>query len=235
MMKKRIKIIVDLGMVLLLPLLMAYSLVGEVAHEYLGIGMFVLFIAHHILNIAWWKHIFRGKYTSLRVLGTVVNLALAIIMLSLPISGMILSRHVFRFLYFDGASTARTIHLLGSYWGLVLMSFHAGMHGDMMLGIIRKNKKSDDSSKIKIWSLRIIVVLLAICGFHAFVKNEVISYLFLRTQFVFIDFSQPVIQSLLEYCFIMILFMIMGYCMVKILKEFHFLDFKRNQNNLVSK
>ena len=56
-MKKKIKIIVDFGMVLLLPLLMAYSLVGEAAHEYLGIGMFLLFIAHHILNIAWWKHI----------------------------------------------------------------------------------------------------------------------------------------------------------------------------------
>ena len=110
-MKKKIRIVVDCGMVLLLPLLMAYSLVGEAAHEYLGIGMFLLFIAHHILNIAWWKHIFRGKYTPLRVLGMTVNFALAMIMLALPISGMILSRHVFRFLHFNGASTARTVHL----------------------------------------------------------------------------------------------------------------------------
>ena len=132
-MKKHIRILVDCGMVLLLPLLMAYSLVGEAAHEYLGIGMFLLFVAHHILNIAWWKHIFRGKYTLLRILGTVINLALAIIMLALPISGMILSRHVFLFLHFGGASTARTVHLLASYWGLVLMSFHAGMHGNVMM------------------------------------------------------------------------------------------------------
>lgn len=96
-MKKKIRIVVDCGMVLLLPLLMAYTLVGEAVHEYLGIEMFLLFIAHHILNIAWWKHIFRGKYTPFRVLGTTVNLALAIIMLTLPISGMILSRHVLRF------------------------------------------------------------------------------------------------------------------------------------------
>lgn len=75
MKKKNIRILVDCGMVMLLPLLMAYSLVGETVHEYLGIGMFLLFVIHHILNIAWWKHIFRGKYTSLRVLGTVVNLA----------------------------------------------------------------------------------------------------------------------------------------------------------------
>lgn len=220
-MNKKLRIAVDSGMVLLLPLLMAYSLVGETAHEYLGIGMFLLFIAHHILNIAWWKHIFRGKYTSLRVLGTVVNLALAIIMLALPVSGMILSRHVFRFLHFGGASTARTVHLLASYWGLVLMSFHAGMHGNVMMGMFRKVANTQRSSKIGIWILRMIAVLLAICGIHAFVKNGIGSYLFLRTQFVFVDFSQSVIQSLLEYCVIILLFIVVGYYAVKALKVFH--------------
>ena len=91
-MKKKIRIVVDCGMVLLLPLLMAYSLVGEAAHEYFGIGMFVLFAAHHILNAAWWKHLLRGRYTPLCVFGTVVNLAPTIIMPVLPISGMTLSR-----------------------------------------------------------------------------------------------------------------------------------------------
>jgi len=31
-MKKKLRIVIDIGMVLLLPLLMAYSLVGEAAH-----------------------------------------------------------------------------------------------------------------------------------------------------------------------------------------------------------
>ena len=210
-MKKKIRIVVDCGMVLLLPLLMAYSLVGEAAHEYLGIGMFLLFVTHHILNIAWWKHIFRGKYTPFRVLGTVVNLALAMIMLALPISGIILSRHVFRFLHFNGASTARTVHLMASYWGLVLMSFHAGMHGNVMMRMIRKNTNSLQSSKIKLWSLRMIAVLLAICGVHAFEKNRISSYLFLRTQFVFIDFSRPVVWVLMDYLFASLLFIVIGY------------------------
>ena len=217
-MKKKIRIIVDCGMVLLLPLLMAYSLVGEAAHEYLGIGMFLLFIAHHILNIAWWKHFFRGKYTSLRILGTAVNLALAMIMLALPISGMILSHHVFRFLHFNGASTARTVHLMASYWGLVLMSFHAGMHGNVMMGMFRKAANMQQPSKIRTWNLRVIALLLAICGVHAFVKNEIGSYLFLRTQFVFIDFSQPVVLALLDYLAIIALFAVVGYYISKLIK-----------------
>ncbi len=35
--KKIIKIIIDTAMLILLPLLMAYSLIGETAHEWLGI------------------------------------------------------------------------------------------------------------------------------------------------------------------------------------------------------
>ena len=137
------------------------------------------------------------------------------IMLALPISGMILSRHVFRFLHFNGASTARTVHLMASYWGLVLMSFHAGMHGNVMMGMLRKNTNPRQPSKIKVWSLRIIAVLLAICGAHVFVKNEIASYLFLRTQFVFIDFSQPVVRVLFNYLAVIILFAMIGYCTSK--------------------
>ena len=217
-MKNHIRILVDCGMVLLLPLLMAYSLVGEAAHEYLGIGMFLLFVTHHILNIAWWKHIFCGKYTLLRILGTAVNLTLAMIMLALPISGMMLSRHVFRFLHFNGASMARTVHLMASYWGLVLMSFHAGMHGNVMMGMFRKAAHTQQTSKIRTWSLRVIAVLLAICGIHAFVKNRISSYLFLRTQFVFIDFSQPVVLALLDYLAIIAFFAVIGYYISKLIK-----------------
>lgn len=210
-MKKKLRIIIDSGMVLLLPLLMAYSLAGEAAHEYLGIGMVLLFISHHILNVAWWKHLFHGRYTQLRIVGTMVNLVLAIIMLALPISGMILSRHVFLFLHLGESATARTVHLLASYWGLVLMSFHAGMHGHVMMGMIRKNIKMQHSLKIRIWSLRTLTLLLVICGIYAFHKNKISSYLFLQTQFVFIDFSQPVVWTLMEYLFVSILFMIIGY------------------------
>ena len=218
-MKKKIRIIVDCGMVLLLPLLMAYSLVGEAAHEYLGIGMFLLFVIHHILNIAWWKNLFRGKYAPIRIVGTVLNFVLVIIMLALPISGMILSRHVFRFLHFGGASTARTVHLMASYWGLVLMSFHAGMHGNVMIGMFRKAANMQQPSKIRTWSLRVIAVLLAVCGVHAFVKNKISSYLFLQTQFVFIDFSQPIILALIDYLLIICLFMIVGYLFTMQLKK----------------
>ncbi len=53
-MKKRIQLIIDITMAVLLPLLMAYSLIGEAFHEVVGTAIFVLFIVHHILNRKWY-------------------------------------------------------------------------------------------------------------------------------------------------------------------------------------
>ena len=90
-MKQTVKMSVDFLMLLLLNLLMAYSLVGEEAHEYIGVSMFSLFLIHHFLNRAWWKNLFKGRYTAKRVLGTAVNLLLTVVMIMLPISGMMMS------------------------------------------------------------------------------------------------------------------------------------------------
>ena len=51
--------------------------------------MFLLFVSRHILNAAWRKHLLREGYTPLRIFETAVNIVPAIIVLSLPISGMI--------------------------------------------------------------------------------------------------------------------------------------------------
>ena len=78
----------------------------------------------------------------------------------------------FRFLHLGGAATARTVHLLASYWGLVLMSFHAGMHGNRIMEVFRKITTTQQTSKIRTWSLRMIIVLLAICGLYTFIKTK---------------------------------------------------------------
>ena len=93
---KKLRMIIDIIMVVLLPLLMAYSLIGEKLHEILGISIFALFIAHHIINRKWWTSLFKGKYNSVRILNTVVNLFLAIFMIFQPISGILMSKYILK-------------------------------------------------------------------------------------------------------------------------------------------
>ena len=71
--KMTIKRIVDACMTALLLCLMAYQVTGEVAHEWIGIGMTVLVIIHQILNRKWYGAVFKGKYNAYRILTTVVN------------------------------------------------------------------------------------------------------------------------------------------------------------------
>lgn len=46
----KIRLLADSGMTLALLLLMSYQLVGEKAHEWIGMAMFLLVIGHHVLH-----------------------------------------------------------------------------------------------------------------------------------------------------------------------------------------
>ena len=78
-------------MTAVLLVLMAYELIGQAAHEWLGIGMFVLFLIHHILNRKWSRNLMRWKYTPLRILQTILVSFVLISMIGSMISGIILS------------------------------------------------------------------------------------------------------------------------------------------------
>ena len=121
--------LVDLLMTVVLVLLMAYFLTDQEIHEWLGAGMLVLFIAHHMLNRKWLKALGRGKYTPFRVLQTALVLLVLLCMLGSMLSGIWMSRYVFDFLPTQGhMGLARTAHLLCAYWGFLLLSAHLGLH-----------------------------------------------------------------------------------------------------------
>lgn len=81
------KLAVDAAMTVALLLLMAYGLVGEAAHEWLGMGMFALFLAHHVLNRKWLLAIGKGKYTPLRIIQTALVGVILLCMLGSMVSG----------------------------------------------------------------------------------------------------------------------------------------------------
>jgi len=93
---KIFKLIIDTLMTVLMPMLMAYSLIGENNHEIIGIFIFVIFIVHHALNCKWWTGIFKGKYNAVRLLNTIVNLSLVVFMIMQPVSGVLLSKHILK-------------------------------------------------------------------------------------------------------------------------------------------
>ena len=203
--KTILKIVVDIGMTVMLLLLMTYELIGEAAHEWLGIGMFVLFVIHHILNRKWSRSVFKGKYTLFRIWQTVLVIGILITMAGSMYGGVILSRHALSFLPIEGGSAlAREIHMVSAYCGFVLMSLHLGLHWSMMMGMAKRLVKEIPTAGK--WVLRGIAALIAGYGVYAFIRREIGHYMFLQNQYVFFDFEEPLIFFLADYMAVMALF-----------------------------
>ena len=200
--------ILDAAMVLLLPLLMAYSLIGEAFHEVAGTLMLALFLLHHWMNRTWWKNLFKGQYSPQRVFQTVLNLLLLIFMIVQPLCGILMSKHLYSFLPADGlSSVARAIHLPLANWGFVLMSLHAGTHLSAMLPKGRKKA-----------AVLGCLGAVSLYGAYAFVKRQIPAYMFLKLPFVFFDYSEPRVFFLADYLAVMILLTMLGYGIMMLLK-----------------
>ena len=216
--KKTLRAAIDILMVALLPVLMAYSLVGELLHEIAGTLMLALFIAHHILNHRATAAMFRDRQTPERVFGTVVNLLLFAVMVLLPASGILMSKRLYAFLPTEGLSlAARTVHLLTSYWGFALMSVHLGQHVDRMTVGMKKRKG--------VWlTVASALTLIACYGAYEFIRRGLWQYMTLKTQFVFFDYDEPRILFFAGYLSMIVFFAWIGYFAKK---AFHMIGKKK--------
>lgn len=209
--KMKVKMGIDLLMTILLLLLMAYQVTGEALHEWIGAGMLVLFLLHNLLNIRWYGALAKGKYTLLRVVRTAVNFAVLAAMLIQAYSGIVLSRHAFAFLPISGGmATARVMHLAGSYWGFILMSVHLGMHWGQIIGMFRKLTGGKMPAALS-WCLRLLAAGLAVYGAVCFYQADIVSYLFLRVEFAFLDYEKSGALILMEYLAMMGLWVFLSY------------------------
>lgn len=193
--KAKGKIALDALMTLALLFLMGYPYWGDVAHEWVGAGTFLLFLAHHILNAGWWRSLAKGRYTPARVLQLVLDLLVLAAMLGLMVSGVLLSNHVFAFLPFAGGmGFARLLHMAASYWGFVLMALHLGLHWNMVLGMVRRAAGGRPAGSAGITGrvvCNVIGASIAAYGLAAFFRRGLLAYLLVRTQFVFFDYAEP--------------------------------------------
>ena len=204
--KATIKIIIDILMTAALLFLMGYQLWGDTAHEIVGAGLFLLFIVHHILNRNFYKNLFRGKYTPMGILQFVIDGLVLAVMIMLMVSGITMSRHVFAFLPIHGGmAMARRLHILGSYWGFILMSMHLGLHWNQILGMLRKTagvKKHPNSE-------RFFALLLG------FLFRDTAAGCLLKEIFRPTCSSKPSlyfwITASLRFCFILIIWRLCGF------------------------
>ena len=214
------RMIVDLLMTFCLLGLMSFMLTGQQYHEWIGAATLVLFIIHHILNLSWIRQSGRGRYTPYRVLQSILVVLVFLSILGCMVSGIVMSQYIFAFLPIQGGmSLARLTHMVCVYWGFVLMSFHLGLHWNIILGVARKAFKMPAPSPVRTLVLRLMALAVAAYGIYAFIKHRLIDYLFLCTLFVFFDYEQPPILFLAEYLAMMGLFVLSAHYASKFIQK----------------
>ena len=76
---------------------------------------------------------------------------------------------------------------------------HLGLHWGMILARFRQMFGAGRNSRIRRTVLRIVGVLTAGYGLHAFVTRDLATYMFLRTQFVFLDYNESPLFFYIDY------------------------------------
>jgi hypothetical protein len=186
-----IKRVIDIALTVTLLLLMAFQVTEQLAHEWLGITMFVLTIVHQLLNRKYYAAIFKGRYTPLRVFQLIVNTLLLLSFLCTALSGMMMSRYATPFL--NGilpSSVVRQGHLALSHWSFVLMGLHLGLH----LGIIVSRLKNKTVRIV----LGIVMTGISVYGFSLFFSSDILKYMLFKNPFAFLDYTKAWWLVLLE-------------------------------------
>ena len=204
-MKRAVRLSVDIALAASFVVMLTTALVQKAPHEWLGMATFLLFAVHMTFNRHRWMRSRRSGWTPARVALTVLDVALVGCILGQIVSCLVLSEYVFGWLpAIQGASWARTLHLLCSYWGFVLVFVHAGLHLRHMMG-------KSSHGKAVIWAMHVLCLALSLFGAISFVQLGLFDYMFLRRQFVFVDYSIPLWQSLVWYLCIGIMFASIAY------------------------
>lgn len=221
MKKKNIsKRILDLCMSVSLLFLMAYQVTGEKAHEWLGMAMFVLIVAHNILNAKWYASIFRGRYDVLRVSRSLVNILLLMAMLATMVSGILLNSFVYPLSIAGTMATARVLHLAGSHWSFVLMSVHLGLHWGIITGFADKKLKQKAVRNAAFILMRLLATGIAVYGGYLFLSADIFNYMTFQTHFAFLDYGRPPVLVICDQISMMGLWVFLSYYFTKIVQHF---------------
>ena len=183
---KKIRIIIDVVMYIFFIILMGHHITGNHIHEILGIGTIILFIIHNIINIKFYKVIFKGKYNFKRLLLTVIDILLLFSMIGIIISSIIISRDVFSFLRIQTTIVGLKLNMISTSWGFIIMSIHLGLHLNALINKI--NKKMKNSTFEYIYYL--VFLILIAYGIYSFIKLNLISDMFLQNPFKIYDFDE---------------------------------------------
>lgn len=179
-----IRNILNIVMLVLVLLIMDYRFTGNVFHEIGTVVFALLLIFHNILNWRWYQVCIKGRQSLGRVILTVFNLLLLVAMVTVFVTGVLISQTVFAPLGIGSRSLfLHDLHQGAAYASLILVAIHLGLHWEMLIAKL-KNWLDIDSSSLS-WSItsRIVSIAIIAYGVYASFVNNIGANLFMQHVF----------------------------------------------------
>ena len=178
------------GMSVAFVLLMGPQITGRAGHEWLGLALLGLALAHQWPHRAWHARLRKVRYTTRRAGTTILTLLLATAFCLTAATCVLMSGHAVPFLAASAElETIRRLHTALSHWSFVLAGVHCGMHGQRLIGDLTGVYIP---SGLRLPGLHIVALLVfSLLGLYLFIPARYADYMLFRAPFVFLDYDKP--------------------------------------------
>jgi hypothetical protein len=193
---------------------LAYWWLDNRTHELIGTAMFLLVIVHNVFNRWWYGTIRKGRRAPRGLMTTVLNLSLLAVMLTLLITSLMISRDLFVFMSLDGSFTVREIHKLASYWAMIIVSIHLGLHWSMVMGAVRGALGVAKGNWGRTLALRMIAAAVVACGVDSSFEMTIGLKLVLQPTLDMWDFEASTLGFFAHYAAIVGLYAVLAHYVV---------------------
>ena len=166
---KKMKFILDVIMIVIMILLMRLSITGLKLHEILGLIILVIFLVHKVINInfikAFGKNLFNKKIKLRSKIIFILDSIILIFMIFTIFSGVVISKIVIPNIINIDSINFSPLHRFFSWWLLILLSVHIGLHLDSLFKTIKIKFLKSNFARIFLIIIYIIITINAILSF----------------------------------------------------------------------
>jgi len=210
----------NLVMLLCILAVMDYRFTDNAIHEILGVFILLLFIGHNVLNRRWYMATGRGKTNLLRILQTVVNFLLLVVMVTVTVTGVLISQTVFSVFSLSGNLWVHELHTLSAYSGFILSAIHLGFHWKALWGKLCRWFGIERTASSYILLSRAASLIIVGYGIYASFTRQIGSKLLLQHVFIGWDAAQPsLVGFIFDYTAIMGCYVAVAYYLTQILQK----------------
>lgn len=176
--KNLYKIILDILMTTILVVLMKITITGILWHELLGIGVFLLFIFHKLININTLSCLIK-KFKKIPIQSKsmlILDILLFINFIVVVGTGILISQELFSsYFALSNAYLVSAIHHSSAYIGLILISIHIGLHWSCIINIVKNKLRLKNTSRIRTAFSHIAAVAIMFLGIQSSYNQNVLS------------------------------------------------------------